>query len=160
MSPHDVAKESYEFWRSVGYNHMQACAWLAMEDGETSFRLGVVGDHGKAFGPFQHQFPRINLIMRPPPEGCGIDVRDPNCTHIEALQAANWETSPGGPPPFFRIRGRLLKTQTPIEAVSLLVNKFEMSAMRERDINRRIHLYDYWDNVAKEEGWGNPVGDA
>jgi hypothetical protein len=40
MSPHDVALESYQFWRSVGYNHMQACAWLAMEDGETSFRLG------------------------------------------------------------------------------------------------------------------------
>jgi hypothetical protein len=160
MNAHDVAKESYEFWRSVGYNHMQACAWLAMEDGETSFRLGVVGDHGKAFGPFQHQYPRISIIMQPPPKGCGIDVRDPNCTHIEALQAANWETSPGGPPPFYSIRGLLSRTQTPIEAVALLVNKFEMSAHRERDINRRVHLYDYWDNVAKEEYWDNLAGDA
>jgi hypothetical protein len=36
MNPHDVAKESYTFWRSVGYSHEDALAWLAMEDGETS----------------------------------------------------------------------------------------------------------------------------
>jgi hypothetical protein len=153
MSAHDVAKESYKFWRSVGYNHEQACAWLAMEDGETSFRLGVVGDHGKAFGPFQHQAPRINLIARLPPKGCGIDVRNPQCSHLEGLQAANWETSPGGPPPFFRIRGQLLECKSGYEAVALLVNKFEMSAKRERDIERRKHLYDYWDDVAKSEEW-------
>lgn len=160
MSAHDVAKESYDFWRSVGYNHLQAIAWLAMEDGETSFRLGVVGDHGKAFGPFQHQFPRINLIKKPPPKGCGIDVREPTCTHIDGLRAANWETSPGGPPPFFRIRKQLLECVTPREAVSLLVNKFEMSAMRERDIERRLHLYDFWDMTATKENWANLTGEA
>lgn len=153
MDPKEVAKESYHFWRSVGYNHVQAIAWLAMEDGETSFRLGVVGDHGKAFGPFQHQGPRISVIAQAPPKGCGIDVRLPACTHRAGLEAANWETSPGGPPPFYRVRKALLACTTPKDAVSLLVNKFEMSAQRQRDIDRRLHLYDYWDEIAQQEGW-------
>jgi hypothetical protein len=61
MNPHDVAKESYMFWRSVGYSHEDAVALTADVDGETSFRIGVIGDHGHAYGPFQHQ--RLELLI-------------------------------------------------------------------------------------------------
>jgi hypothetical protein len=135
MNPHDVAKESYTFWRSVGYSHEDALAWLAMEDGETSFRLGVVGDHGHAFGPFQHQRARIALMALPEPKGCGIDIREAwlskrPTAHLECLKAAHWETTKGA---YKRIGLQLIAAKEPEDKIALLVRKFEQSAMQDRD---------------------------
>jgi hypothetical protein len=158
MNPHDVAKESYMFWRSVGYSHEDALAWLAMEDGETSFRIGVVGDHGHAYGPFQHQKARMALIAEPPPRGCGIDIKEAwlsrrPSAHLECLKAAHWETTQGA---YKRVGPLLSAAAEPEDKVAVLVRKFEQSAMQDRDIERRLNLYNYWAGVAKSEGWEWP----
>lgn len=158
MATEDIAKESYLFWRSVGYNHEEAIAWLAMEAGETSFRQGVVGDHGHAFGPFQHQWARIHLMSLTPPAGCGINIKDwwlggkPEA-HLMCLKATDWETSKGA---YKRIKPQLQAAPTPEEKVALLVRKFEQSANQDRDVERRMALYNYWDRVATERGWEWP----
>lgn len=158
MNPHDVAKESYIFWRGVGYSHEDALAWLAMEDGETSFRIGVVGDHGHAFGPFQHQHARIALMAQPPPKGCGINVKEvwlskKLSAHLDCLKAAHWESTQGS---YKRVSPLLIAAQEPEDKIAVLVRKYEQSAMQDRDIARRLNLYNYWDRVSKAEGWEWP----
>lgn len=158
MKAEDVAHESYLFWRSVGYSHEAALAWLVMEAGETSFRIGVVGDRGEAWGPFQHHWARIHLISLMPPKGCGINIKDewlsgrPDA-HLKCLKAADWETTKGA---YKRIRPQLEAAETPEDMVALLVRKFEQSALQERDIERRMNLYNYWARVAEEQGWEWP----
>jgi hypothetical protein len=158
MNAHDVAAESYRFWRGLGYFHLHACAWLSMQDGETSCSYSPppvpagahsfpVGDHGHAFGPLQHQRPRIAIMAAPPPKGCGIDISDPQITLQQALTATDWETT-AGPPPYRQVRPALLATTTRDAAVTLLVTKFEKSLNPDnRDVDRRNHLFDYWDKV-------------
>lgn len=158
MNPHDVAKESYMFWRSVGYSHEDAMAWVAMEAGETSFRIGVVGDHGEAYGPFQHHWARISLIAKPPPKGCGINIQEAwlsgrPTAHVECLKAAHWESTQGA---YKRVGPQLVAAPEPEDKISVLVRKYEQSAMQDRDIDRRISHYNYWNNVAKIEGWEWP----
>jgi hypothetical protein len=146
ISPHDVARESYLHWRNSGFSHEDACALLSMEDGETSFRwasrtnLGffgcVVGDHGKAHGPFQHWDGRANAIQ----EATKIDVR--TCSHLDALKGADWEMSHGDG--YRRVRQHLQEAATPRDKVSVLVREYERSRMQDRDIERRLHLFDYW----------------
>jgi hypothetical protein len=158
MSTEDIAKESYMFWRSAGYTHEEAIAWLAMEAGETSFRIGVVGDHGEAYGPFQHHWARIHLMALSPPAGCGINIKDewlsgrPDA-HLRCLKAADWEISKGA---YKRIKPQLQAAETPEEKVAVLVRKFEQSASQQRDIDRRMGLYNYWDRISQERGWEWP----
>jgi hypothetical protein len=160
MNPHDVAKESYIFWRSVGYDHDSALAWVAMQAGETSLRYKEPpvpdgewsfprGDHLQANGPFQHQKPRRMDILR----GTGIDLADPNLTLLDGLKAADWETTKG---PYKRIRPGLMSCKTPREMVEYLVRNFERSMRQGIDSERRVNLFNYYDRLAREEGWEWP----
>jgi hypothetical protein len=161
-TPHDVAEESYNYWTGPGgYGHVDSCIWLSMEDGETSFRWSwrllsgsftdcVVGDHGHAFGGFQHQLPRIRVIGQDPPKGCGINIMgtalsDPAkgaITHLQNLQAADFETT--HVVGYRGIRARLIATQTPHDKVAFMVKHFEQSADHDNDIRKRLHEFDYW----------------
>lgn len=152
MNPHDLAKLAYLYWRSIGYSHEDAIALTADVDGETSWRLGVIGDHGHAYGFFQHQLPRIIDIQK----GCGIDIREAWAASdwLACLKAAEWEMSHG--PKRWRQRAALQAALTPKEKIEILVHKYEGSLFQDRDINRRLNLYNYWDNVSKAEGWEWP----
>jgi hypothetical protein len=160
MSPHDVAKISYMFWRSVGYSHEEAIAWISMQAGETSLRYNEPpvqegewsfprGDHLQANGPFQHREARRKDILN----GTGIDLEDPNLTLLDGLKAADWETTKG---PYKRIRPGLQSCETPGEMVEYLVRNFERSKLQGRDAERRLNLFNYWDRVAKDDGWEWP----
>jgi hypothetical protein len=147
VSAHDVAKESYLYWRNHGLSHDDACALLSMEDGETSFRWAkqhpegffgcVVGDHGKAHSIFQWWDARADAIQK----ATKIDVR--TCSHLDALKGADWEMSHGDG--YRRVRMHLQQAATPRDKVSVLVREYERSRMQDRDIERRLHLFDYWD---------------
>lgn len=151
---HDVAEESYRFWTGAipgvirPYGPLQAYGFLAMQDGETSFRYPFpVGDHGHAHGPFQHQLPRIVAINHgwdAHHPGIGIDLLDPNLTNLDGLRAADWETSELGPPPYRVIRRELEALNDIGAMVALLVNKFEQSMDRERDTRLRLSEARYW----------------
>lgn len=138
-TPHDVAAESYAFWRSVGCDHMHAAAWCGNEDGETSFRLGVVGDHGEAFGPAQHHQARIDAIKLPPPKGIGIDIK--TASHLDQLRAIHWEVTEGA---YKRVWPAFMAAQTMEGMITVLVSRFERSASQDRDIRRRTALGNYW----------------
>jgi hypothetical protein len=135
IDPHDVARESYLFWREKGLDHLHACAWLGNEDGETSFRLGVVGDHGEAFGPAQHHLPRIKQIMK----GTGIDMK--SASHFDQLRGIYWEVTEG---PYKAVWPAFVATNSMVEAIAVLVRRFEQSGSQERDIRRRTNLGNYW----------------
>lgn len=151
MNRHDLAKLAYLYWRSVGYSHEDSIALTANVDGETSFRLGVIGDHGHAFGFFQHQMPRIKDILK----GCGIDIRDSWAVNdwLACLKGAEWEMSYG--PKRWRLRAALQAAATPRDKITVLVH-YEASLLQDRDIDRRTALYNYWSGVAKSEGWEWP----
>jgi hypothetical protein len=151
MNRHDLAKQAYLYWRSVGYTHEDAIALTANVDGETSFRLGVIGDHGHAFGFFQHQLPRIKDIQK----GCGIDIRESWAANdwLACLKGAEWEMSHG--PKRWRQRAALQAAITPRDKIEELVH-YEASLLQDRDINRRANLYNYWAGVANVEGWEWP----
>jgi hypothetical protein len=165
-SPHDVADESYLYWtKQSSYGllpHIEACCLLAMGDGETSFRWKwklktgsftccVVGDHGHAHGEFQHQAPRIKTIL----EHTGInilncDLADPALgavTHWDNLRAADWEISDRLSFGYKKVRPALLSLPTPREKIAMLVHSFEQSADTDRDTEKRLHLFTYWDMV-------------
>lgn len=152
MNRHDLAKAAYLYWRSVGYSHEDAIALVANVDGETSFRLGVIGDHGHAFGFFQHQLPRIVDIFK----GCGIDIRESWATNdwLACLKGAEWEMAHGSKR--WRQRAELQAATTPRDKIEVLVRGYEGSLLQDRDIERRLNLYNYWARVAKSEGWEWP----
>jgi hypothetical protein len=135
LAPYEVAQESYAMFRQAGCNHLQACAWLGSEDGETSFRIGVVGDHGEAFGPAQHHQARIDAIKK----GTGIDMR--SASHAEQIKGIIWEMTKGG---YRHVWPALVSSTTMQEAVTVLVRKYEQSANQLRDISRRTNLGNYW----------------
>lgn len=137
--PHDVAAESYAYWRSVGLDHLTACAWLGNEDGETSFRLGVIGDHGTAFGPAQHHQARIDTIKQPPPKGCGIDIK--TASHADQLKAIHWEVTEGA---YRHVLPAVIAAPTMAAKIAVLVSRYEQSAQQDRDIRRRAALGNYW----------------
>jgi hypothetical protein len=134
IDPHDVARESYLFWREKGLDHLHACAWLGNEDGETSFGRRP-GDHGEAFGPAQHHMPRIKTIL----EATGIDMR--TAPHFDQLRGIYWEVTEG---PYKKVWPAFLATASMVEAIAVLVRRFEQSANQERDIRRRTNLGNYW----------------
>jgi hypothetical protein len=157
--PDDVMAESYRYWTegsSYGLlDHASACALLAMGGGETSFRWKwqhksghffecVVGDHGHAFGEFQHQMPRIRIIERE----TGIDISktalaDPDegaVSHWDNLRAADWEISDRKSFGYKRVRPALIEAPTLMLKVAVLVRLFEQSAHQERDTSIRFAL--------------------
>jgi hypothetical protein len=149
MAPHDVALESFHFWTEHSffkqYKRTSALGLMAMEDGETSFRLGVVGDHGHAWGPFQHQKGRRTEILRL----TGIDVA--TASHLDALAGADYEINKI--PPYRRIAEQVEVLTDPEAIVTLLVVKFEQAQNPDnRDVRRRMNLYNFWDNELKGLG--------
>jgi hypothetical protein len=94
----------------------------------------------------------------PPPKGCGINVKEAwlskkPSAHLDCLKAAHWESTQGA---YKRVSLQLIAAPEPKDKIAVLVRKYEQSAMQDRDITRRIALYNYWDSVAKNEGWEWP----
>jgi hypothetical protein len=136
-----AAKESWAYWTSVGCDDLHAACLLGDEDGETSFRLGAVGDHDTAFGPFQHHLTRIVAIDK----GCGIDIR--TAPHVKQLEAAHWEMTKGA----YRKVWPLFTAATSImNAIAVLVHDYEGSANQESDIMKRVDHASYWLEYARE----------
>ena len=149
MAPHEVALESFRYWTELStfrkYKRPSALGMMSMEDGETSFRLGVVGDHGHAWGPFQHQGGRRAEILRQ----TGIDVA--TAPHLKALEGADFEINKI--PPYRKIAEQLEALTDPEEIVRLLVTKFEQAANPgDRDVHRRVNLYNFWDGELQKAG--------
>jgi hypothetical protein len=160
--PDDVMRESYLYWTQKSkygkLDHDSAVALVAMGAGETSFRWNwrqlntgmffecVVGDHGHAFGEFQHQAPRCDVIL----EHTDIDIRytafveplDQAVSHMENLIAADWEISDRLSYGYKKVRPALIAAQTPHEKVATLVHLFEGSANQERDTFIRFALFN------------------
>jgi hypothetical protein len=160
--PDDVMRESYTYWTQFSaygnFDHDSAVALVAMGAGETSFRWSwrhivtghfyecVVGDHGHAFGEFQHQRPRCHIIEA----AIGIDITataiaDPKfgaVSHSQNLEAADWEISDRLSFGYKKVRPALIAAQTPHEKVAVLVHLFEGSAKQERDTFIRFALFN------------------
>lgn len=139
MAPYAVAEESYKLFREAGADHLTGNAWLGNEDGETSFRIGVWGDHGTAFDPAQHHKARRDAIALPPPKGAGIDVL--TASHADQIRAIIWEMKEGG---YRHVWPALLAAPDMRSKITVLVSKFEQSGSQLRDINRRTNLGNYW----------------
>jgi hypothetical protein len=149
MAPHEVALESFRYWTELSkfrkYKRSSALGMMAMEDGETSFRLGVVGDHGHAWGPFQHQAGRRAEILRQ----TNIDVA--TAPHLMALEGADFEINKI--PPYRHIAEGIEALDDPEAIVTMLVTKFEQSQNPgNRDVRRRVAEYTFWDMELKGLG--------
>lgn len=90
------AKESYAFWSTPStfkdcstavFKDYHAIGIIANEDAETSFMWWVVGDNGEAHGSAQMHADRAEVVKN----GCGIDVRNPDTSHLDNLRAILWE---------------------------------------------------------------------
>ena len=149
MEPHEVALESFQYWTQLSefkkYKRSSALGMMSMEDGETSFRLGVVGDHGHAWGPFQHQRIRRDEILRL----TGIDVA--TAPHLKALAGADFEINKI--PPYRHIAEEMEALDDPEAIVTLLVTKFEQAENpNNRDVRRRMAEYTFWDMELQKAG--------
>jgi hypothetical protein len=149
MAPHDVALESFRYWTELShfrkYKRSSALGMMSQENGETSFRLGVIGDHGHAWGPFQHQAKRRAEILRL----TTIDVA--TAPHLDALAGTDYEINKI--PPYRHIADQVEALTDPEAIVTLLVDKFEGSENPgNRDVRRRMNLYNFWDNELKGLG--------
>ena len=131
-----VAKEIWDFWRENKCSEIQAAAWCAMADGESSFDPRVIGDHGAAYGLFQiHHNPRGKFAL----QNLNIDIR--HATVAEQLHVARWEITSGWQKHAWK---RLLATETVEDAVAVLISGYEMSAKQARDIARRTVMAAHW----------------
>lgn len=147
-----VAKESWDFWKSVGCDDIHAAAWLGNEDGETSFNYRAVGDHGEAHGPAQMHSPRSNYIKANMPEHINILT----ASHLDQLKAIHWEStlSTGNKSMYRKVWAVFMaantiesdRTKTPpiIGATEVLIHNYEQSGSQARDIERRTSLSNYW----------------
>lgn len=135
MTPDQVAAESFAFWSPKVRLPLHAFALLGNEDRETSFNPKAVGDHGQAFGPFQHHPARCDAIQK----GCGIDIR--MAGHVEQLQAAFFEMTEGE---YKRVWPLFQATSTLWSACQVLVREYERSANQARDVRRQVLLAEKW----------------
>jgi hypothetical protein len=134
FDPIGRALETYSTMRSLGYNHEAGSSWVGNEFAETSFDPNAEGDAHQAHGPGQHHDARINVIKQPPPNGAGIDLL--TASHIDQLRAIDWEIQHA--PGYRHVKQHIMDAGTDIhKIVSILVNEFEQSKMRARDIERR-----------------------
>jgi hypothetical protein len=140
-SPDEIREESYAFWTGTipgvlrPYRPVQAYAINAMQNGETSYRWPFpIGDHGHAFGGFQHQQTRIDDIFT----HTGIDIKDPNLSNIDCLKAADWEMTYSQH--YKQVRPILEVLQTLEACIAILVCLYERPLDKPRDITRRLSL--------------------
>jgi hypothetical protein len=149
MAPHEVALESFNYWTNLSkirkYKRTSALGMMTMEEGETSFQLGVVGDHGHAWGPFQHQKVRRQQILIK----TGIDVA--TAGHPDALAGADYEINKI--PPYRHVADDIEAMNDPNDIVPYLVRKFEQSENPgNRDVRRRLAYWVFWDDELKRLG--------
>ena len=140
--PNAIAAESFAFWTPLVKSQIHTFALLGDEDGETSFRPHVIGDHGEAFGPFQWHQARVDGMIK----GCGIDVR--KASHLDQLKAAHWEMTEGS---YRRVWPALMATAKLEDAITVLVHIYEGSAQQARDVTRRTALAQNWMTVFGEK---------
>jgi hypothetical protein len=128
------AKESWVFWKA-DVDDLHAAVLLGNEEGETSFRYPAIGDHGEAYGTSQwHEVRRAAILA-----ATGIDVK--TAIHADQLRAIKWEITEG---PYRHVWPLFLAATTIIDAVRILVSKYEQSSEQARDIARRSILAAYW----------------
>ena len=130
-----IARESWHFWNGLLPAKMLTAAWVANEDGETSFNARP-GDHGHAGGAFQWWGPRRQIIL----DNTGIDVW--TAPHLKQLESAHWEASESRE--YGHVWFLLLAQKTLEGAVGVLVNDFEKSNDRASDIEKRTIMGQYW----------------
>jgi hypothetical protein len=150
-----VAKESWDFWKSVGCDDLHAAAWLGNEDGETSFVTSgpfSVGDKGQAHGPAQMHKPRMDYIKENMPEH--VDIL--TASHLDCLKAIHWEATPStGNKSMYRKVWAVFMATTSIDsdhtvtppvigASEVLIHNYEQSGSQARDIARRTNLAHFW----------------
>jgi hypothetical protein len=81
-------QESIAFWKSKGLSENEIAGMLAQEQSESDFNPhGPAGDSGAAIGSFQWHAPRRAQIRT----ATGIDVTSSSSTHLQHLEAAQWE---------------------------------------------------------------------
>lgn len=134
-SPKPVAVESFLFWKPLCRLPVHVFALLADEDGETSFRPHVVGDHSGAFGPFQWHNARAEIILK----WTGIDVRLDTTSHLDMLKAAHWEMTDQHSE-YRHVWPALMDTSTPWDSVSVLVRLYEKPLLKAPNIVKRVGL--------------------
>jgi hypothetical protein len=81
--------------------------------------------------------PRIKQIMK----GTGIDMK--SASHFDQLRGIYWEVTEG---PYKAVWPAFVATNSMVEAIAVLVRRFEQSGSQERDIRRRTNLGNYWAN--------------
>lgn len=142
MASFEVASESYHLFREAGADHLSACAWLGNEDGETSFRIGVWGDHHTAFDPAQHHQLRRDQIALSPPKGAGINVL--TASHADQIRAIIWEMKESRV--YRHVWPELLAAASMGDKIAVLLVHYEQAEPKRRaiDLARRTALGNYW----------------
>jgi hypothetical protein len=126
-------RESHDFWLPrVRLPDVHLWALIGSESGETSFLTHPVGDRGQAHGAAQWHKGRADVIRT----ATGIDVV--TAPHADQLRAMFWEmTNAVG---YRHVWDQLMATETVVDAVTVLVVKYEQSAQQARDVARRTQL--------------------
>jgi hypothetical protein len=106
----------------------------------------VIETQGGGYGPAQHHNARINIIK----SATGIDIK--TAPHIDQLRGILWEVTSSKE--YGHVFADLLKTNTMEEAITVLVNEFERSRIRERDIRRRTALGNHY--LEEFKSWTQP----
>ena len=75
----------FETFQKLSGSNVIACGLTAQAEAESSYKLGVVGDEGTAFGLFQWHGDRAAAILN----GCGIDVK--TASPDKQAEAVWWE---------------------------------------------------------------------
>lgn len=104
-------------------------------EGECSFQIGAVGDHGSAVGIAQWHSARRRAIFA----GTGIDVATAGIN--DQCAAMLWEMQHGT---YRKVWPALNATDTIWSAITVLVQNYEQSSEQSRDIHRRVGLALNW----------------
>jgi hypothetical protein len=146
MSAKDVAATIYDYWTLSGHpddpikkpalSHLVAVCVIGCQEGEYSLEWPPgQGDGGKAHGIGQWHDDRVKIIL----DNTGIDVRSAGL--LDQNRAMFWEIWNKLP----ACKKALLAATNVTEGIAALVNKFEFSGNRQRDIRRRSQYAGYWD---------------
>lgn len=104
------------FWKSLGYNHYQAAAWIAGEKAESGGDPTARGDGGRGVGLFMWHPDRAAAIKK----GTGIDVA--SAGYDDQLIAAGWDAEMRGD------AARIKATTNAMEAAAVHTRYFERPA--------------------------------
>ena len=138
------AAESYQFWISQGLSPAAALALVANEQGESSFDPRATGDNGAAVGIFQWHKDRRDKIFRE----TGIDISNPNTSHLDQLKAAHFEMSLGLDAGAGRAWRKLKVAKDRESAMQTLIQDFERPADQPAEMYRRLGLTNQWGHLA------------